>query len=166
MSQTTPMNYLAHLSTVRRVPDMRSRIALLALTTTATALPLVQIVIPASGQGMVLHLGQLNGLKGWSWLPIAACAALLVAPIVPSLAKFVRAADIGLAFAFIAIAWFAWAGYDGAWGRVDRVAAFGALIDDTYAPASSWRWGLPPALTALGLAVWRGGLALIRPLHA
>lgn len=166
MSQTTPMNYLAHLSTLRTIPDVRSRIALLALTAPATVLPLVQIVIPATGQGMVLHLGQLSGLGGWSWLPIAACAALLVAPIVPSLAKFVRAADIGLAVAFIAIAWFAWAGYEGAWERVDRVAAFGVLINDTYAPATGWRWGLPPALAALGLSVWRGGLALVRPLHA
>lgn len=162
MSQTTHVNFLAQLADLRSVPDVRRRIALLALTTVAVALPVVQIVLPATGQGRIFHLGHLTGL---SWLPVTACVGALVAPILPVISRFVRWIDIAVGALALLLAWFAWSGFAEAFSVVERAAGSATLIDGTFAPVTGMRWGLPVALAALAIAVWRACLALVRPLH-
>lgn len=145
--------------------DIKGRLALLALTTAAVALPVAQVVIPALGQGRILHLGSLTGLGGASGLIVGACATLVLLPIVPALSRAVRPLDIAMGVAALILVWMTWSGLGDAQAAIGRVAAFGLLIDDTYAPVTSWRWGAPFAIAAAGLAIWRGALALVRPLH-
>lgn len=165
MSQTTHTNYLSHLSMLKDVADIRSRMALLALTVVAVALPVAQIVIPALGQGRILHVGGLTGLGSGSAALVAVCMALVIAPIVPGLGRFVRPADIVLGVLALVLSWMAWLGLGDAQEMVERVSAFGLMVDDTYAPVTSWKLGCPFALASVGLAVWRGAVALTRPLH-
>lgn len=165
MSRISHPNYLNRLLLLRDVPDIRSRAALLALTTVAVTLPAAQIVIPALGQGRVLHVGSVTGLGSGSGALIAACAILVVAPIVPTLARLVRPADIAMALVALILSWMAWSGLADAKISIERVAAFGLLVDDTYAPVTTWRSGAPFAIVAIALALWRGVVALTRPLH-
>lgn len=165
MSRITHENYLSRLGMLKGVADLASRTALLALTTVAIALPVAQIAIPALGQGRILHVGGLTGLGSGSAALIAACAILTIAPAAPFLSRFVRPADIVMGVVALALTWLAWSGLNEVQGSVERVAAFGLLLDDSYAPVTSWRWGLPFAVAAVGLAVWRAAVAVSRPLH-